>query len=170
MTQTISDPYAVLGIPRGASEQQVRQAYRRLAMRYHPDLHPDADASERMRRINQAWEMLSSPLRRARYDSDSSTPRSQSYGHWSASARASAQGATRPESWAEPTWTSGPAAARTYPRPTTLEDDRPGFSTVVITAVVGLLAFVALFAGILPVPLFGIALLVIVRGIFGRFD
>ena len=58
----------MLGIPRRANERQVRQAYRRLAKRYHPDLHPDATASERMRRVNRAWEVLSSPAERAAYD------------------------------------------------------------------------------------------------------
>ena len=71
MSATTSDPYAVLGIPRYASDQQIQRAYRRLAKRYHPDLHPDARTSQQMRRINQAWEILSSPESRARYDAES---------------------------------------------------------------------------------------------------
>jgi curved DNA-binding protein CbpA len=68
MAQTLTDPYATLGIPRDASERQVREAYRRLAMRYHPDRHPDEQTSERMRGVNEAWQILSSPIRRRRYD------------------------------------------------------------------------------------------------------
>ena len=64
MTATF-DPYAVLGVPRTASSMQVARARRRLAKRYHPDLHPDAASMDRMQRINEAWEILSSPIRRA---------------------------------------------------------------------------------------------------------
>jgi curved DNA-binding protein CbpA len=68
MTQSISDPYAVLGIPRDASQQTALDAYRRLAKRFHPDVTTDPAAGERMRRINEAWRVLSIPTRRARYD------------------------------------------------------------------------------------------------------
>ncbi len=69
MTQSMSDPYAVLGIPRDASQQTALEAYRRLAKRFHPDVAADPAAGERMRRINEAWRVLSSPTRRARYHS-----------------------------------------------------------------------------------------------------
>lgn len=68
MTQSMSDPYEVLGIPRDASQQTALEAYRRLAKRFHPDVAADPTAGERMRRINEAWRLLSSPTRRARYD------------------------------------------------------------------------------------------------------
>ena len=84
MSPTTSDPYAVLGIPRDASDLQVQRAYRRLAKLHHPDLHPDAQTSQQMRRINQAWETLSSTESRARYDAASALPRSTSFAHWSA--------------------------------------------------------------------------------------
>ena len=54
------DPYAVLGVTRDASAQQVAEAHRRLAKRYHPDVNRDAGATERMRRINEARHILSS--------------------------------------------------------------------------------------------------------------
>jgi curved DNA-binding protein CbpA len=63
------DPYAVLGLAPDASAEQVARAHRRLAKRYHPDLNPGAEATERMRRLNAARQILSSPGRRARYDS-----------------------------------------------------------------------------------------------------
>jgi curved DNA-binding protein CbpA len=171
MTRTTLDPYATLGVPRDASERQVQQAYRRLAKRYHPDLHPDAETTERMQRLNHAWEVLSSPTRRASYDAESASRGSVGGGHWSASGRSG------PMSYASTTWNgtraSPPPGAQTYASEgsTPYDDgDGPGWAGVVLTAAICLLAFVALFAGILPFPLAGIALLVFVRGIFGRFD
>jgi curved DNA-binding protein CbpA len=85
MTGTF-DPYAVLGVPRNASPMQVARARRRLAKRYHPDLHPDAASMSRMQRVNEAWEILSSPMRRARFDAGSFAPPGS--GHWTASSAA----------------------------------------------------------------------------------
>jgi curved DNA-binding protein CbpA len=170
MTRTTLDPYATLGVPRGASAQQVQQAYRRLARRYHPDLHPDAETTERMQLVNQAWEILSSSTRPASYDVESASGESAGGGHWSASRRSGPMSSAS-TTWNGP-WTSPPPTARTYSsagsRPYDERDD-PGWP-VVLMVVIGLVAFVALFAGILPFPLAGIALLVIVRGLFGRFD
>jgi hypothetical protein len=81
MRQTTSDPYAVLGVPPNASQEQVRRAYHRLAKRYHPDLHPDAP-SEQMRRVNQAWQALSSPGRRVWDDTGPARTGSPSSGHY----------------------------------------------------------------------------------------
>jgi curved DNA-binding protein CbpA len=155
MSPTTSDPYAVLDIPRDASDEQVQRAYRRLAKRYHPDLNPDAQTSQQMRRINQAWETLSSPASRAQYDAESALRRS-----------ASPAPQTRNTAWASP------SMARTYPRPAArpYDDDSPGWRAVVGTVAVGLLLFVALFSGILPAPVLGIVLLVAARSIFARFD
>jgi hypothetical protein len=169
MSPTAADPYAVLGIPRDASDQQVQRAYRRLAKRYHPDLHPDAQTSQQMRRINQAWETLSSPGSRARYDAESAVPRSASFRHWSAPARRSAPASPPPQTW-DTAWAS-PSTASTYPRSVGRPYDAgPGWLAVVSTVAVGLLLCVALFSGILPPPLFGIVLVVAARSIFARFD
>jgi curved DNA-binding protein CbpA len=170
MSPTTSDPYAVLGIPRDASDQQVQRAYRRMAKRYHPDLHPDAQTSQQMRRVNQAWETLSSPGSRARYDAESALPRSASSGHWSAPARRSAPPSPPPQAW-NTAWAS-PSTARPYPRPAAgpFDDAGPGWLRVGGTVAVGLLLFVAVFSGILPAPLLGIALLVAARSIIARFD
>ncbi|HLH21669.1 MAG TPA: DnaJ domain-containing protein [Chloroflexota bacterium] len=62
------DYFAILEIGPDASEAEIRGAYRRLARRYHPDLHPERDdAEQRLKELNAAYEVLSDPSRRARY-------------------------------------------------------------------------------------------------------
>ena len=65
------DYYAVLGVARGATEDEIKKAYRRLALEWHPDRHP-ADKREaaeaRFKRISEAYEVLSDAEKRARYD------------------------------------------------------------------------------------------------------
>ena len=67
---TTIDPYTTLGIPAGASNEEAARAHRRLAKQFHPDVNPGPSAAERMRRINEAWRILSDPVRRSRYDAD----------------------------------------------------------------------------------------------------
>lgn len=63
------DYYKTLGVPRDASEREIKQAYRQLARECHPDLHPgDEAASSRFKQINEAYEVLSDSEKRARYD------------------------------------------------------------------------------------------------------
>lgn len=63
------DYYAVLAVGKQADAQQIKQAYRRLARRHHPDLNPgDREAAERFKEIGEAYEVLSDPERRRRYD------------------------------------------------------------------------------------------------------
>ena len=55
----IQDPYKVLGVSRDATEQEITQAYRKLAKKYHPDLNPgDTEAERRMMEINEAYDMI----------------------------------------------------------------------------------------------------------------
>jgi len=62
------DYYAILGLLPGASEAEIRGAYRQLARRYHPDLHPDErDAEARLKELNEAYEVLGNAERRASY-------------------------------------------------------------------------------------------------------
>ena len=64
-----SDPYDVLGVPRDASADAIKQAYRRLARQHHPDANRGNPASEeRFKEINAAYEVLSDPEKRARFD------------------------------------------------------------------------------------------------------
>lgn len=126
MGATTLDPYAALGIPAGASRAEAARAHRRLAKRYHPDVNRGPAATEQMRRINEAWRILSQPARRTRYGA--------SRGSW------------RPTT---ATWTTWPESrgsavprARRPVRPDPAERTFGDNPAVVITIGVGLALFV----------------------------
>jgi molecular chaperone DnaJ len=62
------DYYDILGVSRDADKDQIKKAYRRLARKYHPDVNKEAGAEERFKEINRAYEVLSEPETRTRYD------------------------------------------------------------------------------------------------------
>ena len=62
------DPYRILGVDKGASQQAIREAYRSLARRFHPDIAGDRESQVRMVEINAAWELLGDVRRRAEWD------------------------------------------------------------------------------------------------------
>jgi molecular chaperone DnaJ len=63
-----ADYYEVLGVPRDASAEQIKKAYRKLAMQYHPDVADAPDAAEKFKEIGEAYEVLHDPNKRAMYD------------------------------------------------------------------------------------------------------
>ncbi|MGC8876825.1 DnaJ C-terminal domain-containing protein [Thermus sp.] len=65
----MKDYYAILGVSREATQEEIKRAYRRLALQYHPDKNPgDKGAEERFKEINEAYAVLSDPEKRAQYD------------------------------------------------------------------------------------------------------
>lgn len=63
-----ADYYEVLGVPRDATPEQIKKAYRRLAMKYHPDVADAPDAAEKFKQIGEAYEVLHDPNKRSMYD------------------------------------------------------------------------------------------------------
>src|ERR671925_2310062 len=68
MAVEFKDYYRILGVDRSADEKAIKSAYRKLARKYHPDVAKGKDAGERFREVTEAYEVLSDPEKRQRYD------------------------------------------------------------------------------------------------------
>ena len=86
-TTTATDYYTLLGVPPDATAAQIKSAYRKLAKQYHPDINDSSDAAEKFREITEAYDTLTDPGRRRRYDQLHSTGTGTSDGTRSGNAR-----------------------------------------------------------------------------------
>ncbi|MFN0072289.1 MAG: molecular chaperone DnaJ [Chloroflexota bacterium] len=84
MATTKRDYYEVLNVPRGATAEDIRKAYRRLAFQHHPDRNQDDDAAERFREVKEAYEILSDNEKRAMYDRFGHAATAQGAGNYGA--------------------------------------------------------------------------------------
>src|SRR5262244_4618938 len=69
MAVDFKDYYRILGVDRKADDKTIKSAYRRLARKHHPDVAKGKDAADRFKEISEAYEVLSDPEKRRRYDS-----------------------------------------------------------------------------------------------------
>jgi curved DNA-binding protein len=65
---TYKDYYQIMGVARGASQDEIKRAYRRLARKFHPDVSKEANAEDKFKEVQEAYEVLKDPQRRAAYD------------------------------------------------------------------------------------------------------
>ena len=68
MASNKRDYYEVLGLQKGASDDEIKRAYRQMAKKYHPDVNKEPGAEEKFKEINEAYDVLSDPNKKARYD------------------------------------------------------------------------------------------------------
>ena len=68
MAVKFRDYYEILGVERGASQEEIQKAFRRLARKYHPDVNKAAEAVDRFKELNEAYEVLKDPEKREKYD------------------------------------------------------------------------------------------------------
>ena len=62
------DPYDVLGVSKDASADEIKKAYRKLSKKYHPDLNHEPGAEEKFKEVNEAFDILGDPQKKAQYD------------------------------------------------------------------------------------------------------
>jgi curved DNA-binding protein len=105
------DYYKSLGVSKTADQEEIKKAFRKLARQYHPDMNPGNKASEeKFKEINEAYEVLSDPEKRKKYDQFGSTW--QQYSH----------SGGRPEDFDWSQWAYRPGGGQTYQRTVTQED------------------------------------------------
>ena len=164
MTDPVGDPYAVLRVPSTANAAEVRDAYLRLAKQSHPDRYPDAGATARMQRINQAWAILSDPGERASHDARVAAARASAPPHWGNARRSAtpAYGAD-PRSWSDSRWSGSRV------RYATEVSDEDAFGPLrwglVVLALPAFVLLAALLGPLVPLPIVGLLILFLARAL-----
>src|SRR6187402_3610037 len=74
-----TDYYAALGVGRGASADEIRKAYRRLAQKYHPDVSKEPGAEAKFKEVAEAYQTLKDPEKRAAYDALGTRPQGEEF-------------------------------------------------------------------------------------------
>src|SRR4029079_8908408 len=87
------DYYKTLGVDKKASQDDIKKAYRKLARQYHPDTNKDAGAEERFKEVSEAYDVLSDPEKRKKYDRGGLFPRAAGAGPFGGAAGGGAGGA-----------------------------------------------------------------------------
>lgn len=150
------DPYLTLGIPASASRDEAARAHRRLAKQFHPDVNPGPAAAERMRRINEAWRILSNPARRSRYDAERRTAPWRGPAYQATPGTASWAGSAYGSRTRNATWTTWPESRVSAPprtrRPSRPDPVEPSFGDhpavfFAVSAVLALLYFIGAWLG-----------------------
>ena len=114
MAENKRDYYEVLGVSKGASEDEIKKAYKKLARKYHPDMNPgDKEAEEKFKEVNEANEVLSDPEKKARYDQFGFAGVDPSYGAGAGGAGGGFGGGFDFGDLGPPQW---PPAGREHPR------------------------------------------------------
>ena len=101
----MSDYYEILGLPRDAGQDQIKKAYRELALKYHPDQNPDdLVAEEKFKKLSQAYSVLSDPNKKSQYDLGGYQDESMRQEQWRRAA-GNPWGYGEENPWGQQTWT-----------------------------------------------------------------